>query len=359
MFFLDTASPARSATYSHEQHVHRMVAWWLFICCAMIFSMVILGGVTRLTGSGLSMVDWQPIKGIIPPLSEARWLELFEEYKAFPEFQFVNQDMDLSGFKVIFLFEYWHRVLGRLIGLAFFIPFVVFWWRGYLSRRVTPKLIFLFILGGLQGLLGWYMVKSGLVDNPYVSQYRLTAHLCLAIVIYGYMLYVACDQMEFTSRSPDHAPPAHGFEWLLVLWVLLMIASGGFVAGTHAGYIYNTFPDMNGQLIPDGLTALSPVWMNAFNNVLTIQFNHRILAYVLVILALINRFRLGSDAPRERVMLANLMLAAVALQVGLGILTLVNQVPVTLGAMHQAGALIVFSVAILQLYRRRYPLETV
>ena len=300
------------------------------------------------------MVDWQPIKGLIPPLTEADWQRVFDDYKNFPEFQYVNTDMELTGFKFIFLFEYAHRVLGRLIGMAFFLPMLWFWWRGYLTPSLKPKLIVMFVLGGLQGLLGWYMVKSGLVDDPHVSQYRLTAHLCLAVLIYGYMLYVAWDLRDITQRDPRPDLRRSCFEWFLVIVVFVMIGSGGFVAGTNAGHIYNTFPDMNGDWLPAAVTALSPLWINSFENPVAIQFNHRMLAYFIIVLLLFNRFRAVSEPGPGRVSIANALLLALAIQVSLGIFTLLNKVPVALGALHQGGALLVFTLVVLQLHRSRY-----
>ena len=353
MFFLDQSGRDQAIGLSHQAQSARQVAAWLMVCCVMVFGMIILGGVTRLTGSGLSMVDWQPIKGVIPPLTQADWQAAFDQYKQFPEFRYINQDMDLSGFKFIFLFEYGHRLLGRLIGIVFFLPMVWFWWQGKILKRYKPKLILMFVMGGMQGLLGWYMVKSGLVDDPHVSQYRLTAHLMLAVLIYGYMLYVARDLGELNDREPSWQVGSTRFESFLVVYILVMIASGGFVAGTHAGYIYNTFPLMNGVLFPDGLTALTPVWLNAFNNVLTIQFNHRWLAYGLIALVLFHRWRVN-DASSPRLVAANWLMAAVAFQVGIGIITLLNKVPVALGALHQAGALVVFSASVMVLYSGRF-----
>lgn len=337
----------------------REVPWpvvaWLLACCALVFAMVVLGGVTRLTESGLSIVDWRPVTGVIPPLNEAEWQQEFEAYQQFPEFRYVNRDMDLAGFKVIFLFEYAHRLLGRLIGVVFLLPMLWFWWRGVLTRPLKGHLSALFVLGALQGLLGWYMVMSGLVDEPRVSQYRLTAHLLLAVLIYGYMLLIAVelvrqDPATFMRRA------RHASRWpaLMLVMVLVMIASGGFVAGTHAGYIYNSFPDMHGQFIPDGIAALSPWWRNAFENVVTIQFNHRMLAYVLLVLAVLARVAIGRAGLGPLVPLANLLLVVLAAQAALGIVTLLNHVPVSLGAAHQGGALVVFTVAVLLFQRARH-----
>ncbi len=328
---------------------------WLCACCVLIFAMVLLGGVTRLTGSGLSMVEWKPLTGIVPPLSQAEWLRLFERYQQFPEFREVNYGMDLAGFKVIFLFEYGHRVLGRVIGLVFALPLLWFWWRGRLSRSLKPHLLALLALGALQGLLGWFMVMSGLVDIPRVSQYRLTAHLCLAVAIYGYMLFIVlellnADPMSFMRRGEASTT----FPSLMLALVFVMIASGGFVAGTHAGHIYNTFPDMNGRLVPDGVLAMSPWWLNAFENPVTIQFNHRLLAYLLLVLAVVNRVRLGRAGPQALTPSANLLLGLLLVQASLGVATLLHQVPVWLGAAHQGGALLVFTAAVVQFQRARH-----
>ncbi|KAA3628728.1 MAG: heme A synthase [Proteobacteria bacterium] len=353
MLFMSARS--EPGAYTEKRQAPWPVIAWLLICCALVFAMVVLGGVTRLTGSGLSMVDWNPVKGIIPPLSQGDWERLFEQYRQFPEFRYVNQDMTLAGFKVIFLFEYAHRVLGRLIGLVFFVPLVWFWWRRRLSGAVKPHLVALFVLGGLQGLLGWFMVMSGLVDVPRVSQYRLTAHLCLAVAIYGYMLFVALELMRGDlasfmrrARYPSVFPP------VLLIVVFVIIASGGFVAGTHAGHIYNTFPDMNGQLIPDGLFAENPRWLNVFENPVTIQFDHRMLAYLLVVLVTANRVILARAGLQSLLPAANLLLVLVLLQASIGIATLLHKVPPPLGAMHQAGALMVFSAAIWLFQRSRH-----
>ncbi|MEM7259340.1 MAG: COX15/CtaA family protein, partial [Pseudomonadota bacterium] len=233
----------------------RQVAVWLLICAGVLLGMILLGGVTRLTNSGLSMVDWRPVTGIIPPLTEQAWQQEFDQYRQYPEYQKVNRGMSLDEFKSIFMYEYLHRVLGRLIGLLFLLPMLYFAWRGRIRRGLTPKLILLFFLGGCQGLLGWYMVKSGLVDNPRVSQYRLTAHLGLAVLIYAYMLWLAFDLLF--QRSPTEGPPATRpnarFSQVLIVLVYFMILSGGLVAGTRAGYAYSTWPLMGDSFFPPGL----------------------------------------------------------------------------------------------------------
>ena len=325
----------------------KSIAIWLLVCCATIFGMVVLGGVTRLTGSGLSMVQWAPIMGVLPPLGEAEWQETFALYQQFPEYQKKNMHMDLEGFKSIFWFEYAHRILGRLIGLMFFIPMVYFIVTKKVSKSLLPKLIAMFILGGLQGLMGWYMVKSGLVDNPNVSQYRLTAHLGLAFVVYAYLFWVAMDLLSPKSDESSSVIPnkVRLFSWLLLLFVFITAMSGGFVAGLKAGYAYNTFPLMAGQWIPDSIGVLEPAWKNIFENVATVQFQHRVLAISVFILIPIFWY-LATKATSSSGLKTglHLLLAMVVIQVALGISTLLLVVPVSLAAAHQAGALLLFTI---------------
>ena len=210
-----------------------VVARWLLLCCALVFAMVVLGGITRLTGSGLSMVDWRPIMGVFPPIGDNAWQETFDLYRASPEFGQTNFDMDVDDFKGIFWLEYLHRLLGRLVGIVFLVPFVYFVWIGHIKRNQTPKYIVMFLLGGLQGLLGWYMVKSGLVDNPHVSQYRLTAHLLAAFAIYAYMFWIALDLLWTGSTRPMH--PFYKRTLALTSLIVVTVISGGFVAGLKAG----------------------------------------------------------------------------------------------------------------------------
>ena len=329
----------------------RIIAGWLFVCCAMVFAMVVLGGVTRLTGSGLSMVQWDPIFGIVPPLDQHSWEATFELYKQSPEFRKINLHMDLDGFKRIYWFEYSHRLLGRLIGTVFLLPFLFFLVKGWVRRPLVPRLAAMFVLGGLQGLLGWYMVKSGLIDNPHVSQYRLTAHLGLAVVIYGYMLYVALGLWFGTQRG---ATPAALRRATAGLWALVFVTllSGGFVAGLKAGFAFNTFPLMNGSLVPDGLFARQPLWRNLFENAATVQFDHRVLA-IITFLGIVALWFAGlrRALPGQVRVALHLLLAAGVVQVTLGISTLLLHVPVLLASLHQAGALLVFSI-VLFLYHR-------
>lgn len=327
----------------------RAIATWLLVCCAMIFAMVILGGVTRLTGSGLSMVEWDPIFGIVPPLTQQDWETDFEKYQASPEYRKINVGMDLEGFKAIYWFEFSHRLLGRTIGTVFLVPFLFFLFRRRIARALTPRLLGMFLLGGLQGLMGWYMVKSGLVDNPHVSQYRLTAHLVLAFVIYGYMLWVALDLWYPRHGQTPSAGQLRlrGAALALAGWILFTIVSGGFVAGLKAGHAYNSFPLMDGHWIPEAMWMLTPWWHNFFENIATVQFDHRLLA-TLTLLAVITLWwwaRNTELTARARLGL-HLLLAAVLLQVTLGISTLLLHVPVALASSHQGGALVLFSAAI-------------
>lgn len=333
-----------------RQRVNRQVAGWLLICCVLIFAMVVLGGVTRLTRSGLSIVEWDPIMGVIPPLTQGQWEESFEKYKKFPEYQKINEGMGLEEFKSIFWFEYGHRLLGRTIGLAFLLPLIYFVLRKKVSRALVPKLVTMFLLGGMQGLLGWYMVKSGLVDNPHVSQYRLTAHLAAAITIYGFIFWVVLDLLlpRGGARDTSAVSALRRFGLFTTALVCLMIVSGGFVAGTKAGFAFNTFPLMNGRWIPEGYLALDPWFSNFFENIAAVQFNHRLGALLLTTAILAYWLASQGYALARRTRgIFHLLLAMLAVQVALGVTTLVYVVPVWLGAAHQAGALVLFTLALL------------
>ena len=311
--------------------------------------MIILGGVTRLTGSGLSMVEWAPIMGILPPLNTSEWEKTFLLYQQYPEYQLKNFGMSLHDFKSIFWFEYGHRLLGRSIGIIFFLPFMFFLIRGKINKSLTPKLIAMFVLGGLQGLMGWYMVKSGLVNDPHVSQYRLTAHLGLAIVIYAYMFWVALDLLfPKTSKQNENTDKNFSKLSLIIIGIVFITAlSGGFVAGTHAGFAFNTFPLMDGRLIPVGLFEMTPLWRNFFENIVTVQFDHRVLATLLFIIIPLfwiktRKVELTSSTHTS----IHLLLAALILQITLGISTLLLVVPVALAAAHQAGAIVLLTASL-------------
>jgi len=333
----------------------RPIAWWLLVCCVLVFAMVVLGGVTRLTGSGLSMVNWKPVSGVLPPLGRAAWDREFAHYRASPEYAYVNKGMSLHEFKGIFWFEYAHRLLGRLIGVVFLIPFLYFLLRRRIEVSLAPQLGAMFVLGGLQGLLGWYMVKSGLVDDPHVSQYRLAAHLGLAMLIYVFMLWTVLGILHGRDSSQARGRSRlASFTMMLAVAVFVTMMSGAFVAGLGAGLSYNTFPLMAGKLVPDGMWSVTPAYLNLFENVTTVQFNHRMLAIVtffaVIALWLVAR-RMNPSRP-QRLWLHATALAAVA-QVALGISTLVMRVPVPLAALHQAGAMVLLTAILCLAYETR------
>lgn len=339
--------------YQQTRH-DRQVATWLIFCAVVIFGMILLGGVTRLTHSGLSMVEWRPLMGIIPPLTEQAWLDVFDKYRQFPEYQKINRGMSLDAFKVIFMYEYLHRVLGRLIGVMFFFPMLYFALKGRVRAGMMPKLWGLFILGGCQGLLGWYMVKSGLVDDPHVSQYRLTAHLGLAVVIYAWMLWLIFDLLGGVARAGQRRDGVARWGLVLVGLVFLMILSGGLVAGTRAGFAFSTWPLMGSSFIPPGLYAGEPAWLDAFEDITTVQFNHRMFAYLLFVLIHAFAFFLWRRVATPRARLAcGLLVLALWLQVILGIKTLLLHVPVSLAAAHQGGAVLLLSAMLFAAHTAR------
>jgi cytochrome c oxidase assembly protein subunit 15 len=331
-----------------EQPASKQVAIWLLACCALVFAMVMVGGITRLTHSGLSMVEWQPIVGTIPPLDQAQWQDVFEKYQRTPEYQKVNHGMSLDEFKGIFWWEYFHRLLGRAIGIVFFLPLLYFIIRSRIDRPLAWRLLVIFVLGGLQGALGWYMVKSGLVDDPRVSQYRLTAHLGMAFLIYAAMLWTALGLLS-SQRAPTDPRRRRLGRYAIALSVLIfvMALSGGLVAGIHAGRAYNTFPLMNGHLVPPEYFMLQPWYENFFSNMAAVQFDHRLIAWLLFFAIPLFWMRTRGLSLRPRARLAcNLLPVALGVQIALGISTLLLVVPLPLAAAHQAGALVLFSVAI-------------
>jgi heme a synthase len=342
--------PDSQAESAARTEANRSVAAWLYVLCALVFAMVVVGGATRLTHSGLSITEWQPIVGTLPPLTDAQWQDAFAKYQLTPEYRQVNSAMTLGEFKGIFWWEYFHRLLGRVIGLVFLIPLIWFVaWRR-LPRALAIQLLGIFVLGAAQGALGWYMVQSGLVDDPRVSPFRLTAHLGLAVLIFAAMLWTA-----MTLRSPlreeSRAPAQRATRRLAFVFaalVFVMVLSGGLVAGIRAGFAYNTFPLMNGRVIPPEILMLDPAWANFFWNMATVQFDHRLLALAVVVFALVlwRRLRVTSDLPVRAAIGGDALVAMLALQIALGIATLLYVVPVPLAALHQAGALATFALAL-------------
>jgi cytochrome c oxidase assembly protein subunit 15 len=338
-------------------HSARAVRLWLAVVIAMVFSMVVVGGITRLTGSGLSMVEWEPIMGVVPPLSDADWTAAFEAYKQYPQYRLTHPDMDLAGFQGIFFWEYVHRVLGRTIGLVFAVPFFWFLARGALARPLALRLGVALFLGGLQGFVGWLMVKSGLVDEPRVSHFRLAAHLGLALTIIAYLGWVLLSLRPRGSTAPvGHAGIPRPLLRLLTVLVGVQIIYGAFVAGLRAGWGYNTFPRMGDRWIAEAVMAMDPWWVNLLEDHATVQFLHRVLGTLLVVAvgALWLRYR---NSARDRVqrhgldVLFGLLLA----QYALGVYTLVNVVPLVPAVMHQGCAALIVLALVAVLSRSSSP----
>jgi cytochrome c oxidase assembly protein subunit 15 len=335
----------------------RAIRLWLYAVAALVLAMVLVGGATRLTESGLSITEWQPVMGALPPLDAAQWQAEFDKYQAIPQYRALNQGMSLDAFKTIYWWEWTHRLIGRLIGVAFFLPFLWFMWRGWIGPGLRGRLWLIFGLGALQGAVGWWMVASGLADRVEVSQYRLATHLVLACVIYVAIIWTA-QRLDERPALP-HVPPALAEEGrvgtrirvsaigLLVL-ILAQIYLGALVAGLRAGYIYNTWPLIDGAFIPSAAHLFfdTPLWRNFFENTLTVQFDHRMLAYAIFVCALLHAFDVTRTVKQGWMLAsANVLAAAVTLQAGLGISTLLLRVPITLALMHQAMAMLVLTVA--------------
>ena len=321
---------------------------WLLALAAMVLVNVVLGGLTRLTGSGLSMVEWQPLS-LLPPLVETAWQEMFGKYQQSPQFRLINQGMTLSGFKDIFWLEYLHRLWGRLLGIAFLLPFLFLLLRGKLTRREIPALTLLFLLGAGQGVLGWAMVRSGLSQRPEVSHYRLAAHLFAALLLYAALLWTGCNRLQNPSPVADDRRRrvlGRHLLWLLAL-LGLTIPAGALVAGLHAGLIYNNFPLMGDRLLAEDAFALGPLWLNFFANPGLVQFDHRLFALLswLLAMSVLPALLRHSLPPGLRWKLA-LVPALACLQVGLGISTLMLLVPTALAALHQVTAFLLFGAAL-------------
>lgn len=330
------------------------VRLWLYGVAALVLLMVVVGGATRLTDSGLSITEWQPILGAVPPLNEAEWQAAFDKYKQIPQATIVNKHMTLAEFKYIYGWEWAHRLLGRLIGVVFALPLAFFWLAGRLPVGLAPRLIGIFALGGLQGFVGWFMVQSGLVERIDVSPYRLALHLAIAAVIYALVIRTA-----LSLAPPDRAIRMDTVSsgqrrlsaWLVGL-VFAQIAAGALVAGNKAGHAYNTWPLMDGRFIPDGVMALLPAWRNPFENLGLVQFDHRLIAYALLVLAVWHAIALWRTADDERVVRSSgLLAAALLVQLALGVWTVLMAVPLHLGLAHQAGAFVVLALALWHRHR--------
>jgi len=347
------AAPADSAWPAAQNP--RAVGYWLLIICAMLLVMIVLGGTTRLTGSGLSIMEWAPVDGFLPPLSQTEWQRLFTLYQKIPQYTLLHQGFGLDGFKHIFWLEWLHRLWGRLIGIGFFVPLCWFLWQRQLSNRLLWRLAALFILGGMQGAVGWFMVASGFEpDSTAVSPYRLVAHLSLALILYSALLWTALSLLHPTQK------PAPRWAWLnrgavfLVCCVALTIIAGGFVSGLHAGLIYNTFPLMDGRLVPGSYFALSPWFSNLTSNIAAVQFDHRALATLTAVTALIVVAYGFAKRPNLSIRIAlGCVLGSVVLQYMLGVATLLYVVPLPLAASHQATAVLLLSSALFLLHTTR------
>ena len=322
------------------------VRLWLYGIALLILAMIVVGGATRLTDSGLSITEWRPIHGTIPPLNEAEWQEEFEKYRQIPEYQLINRGMTLEGLKEIFWWEWAHRFLGRFIGVAFFVPLVWFWATGRIGRSLAPQLAGIFVLGGLQGAVGWWMVASGLAERTDVSQYRLAVHLTLAFAIYALVIWVA---QGLAPRAPvAGGGETRGRTLALVLLVLLFVQVflGGLVAGLDAGLVANTWPTMDGELIPHGLLVVEPWWRNAFENPVTAQFDHRMIAYAILVVALVHLVRQRGVQGAGGALVLFLVLLA---QAAIGVATVVLEMPLHVALFHQFGAAVVVWVAVAHL----------
>lgn len=331
---------------------HRVIRLWLYAVAALIFAMVLVGGATRLTESGLSIVEWKPLTGALPPLSEGAWQAEFDKYKTIPQFMQMNRGMSLSQFKTIFWWEWAHRLLGRVIGVAFLLPFLFFLAKGWIEPGLRGRLAFIFGLGALQGGVGWWMVASGLADRVEVSQYRLATHLILACVIFAAMVWTAARLRERPANDVPVRLRA-GAIALLTL-VLIQIYLGALVAGLRAGLIYNTWPLIDGSLIPNaaGLMHETPAWRNVFENTLTVQFDHRMVAYAIVVLAWLHALDAVATLRRGFLVTHALALAAVVtVQAALGVLTLLYVVPIDLALAHQAIAIVALALAVIHAER--------
>ena len=341
---------------TEERNASRSIEIWLWLSAALVFLMIVVGGATRLTDSGLSITEWKPILGAIPPLNDADWQAVFGKYKQIPEYHLVNKGMALADFKFIFWWEWSHRLLGRLIGLVFAVPLFVFWWMGRIREGLAPTLLGLLLLGGLQGAIGWYMVSSGLSDRVDVSQYRLALHLSVAFAILSLLVWLALDERAHRlgfSRE-DVASRVRRLAVILVALVFAQVALGAFVAGLKAGLVYNTWPSMNRQFVPSDYWTGGRGLLSMFESHAATQFNHRLTAYVLLIAAVAQAWFAYSSPTGSRACFSALVLAgAVVVQASLGIWTLLAHVPLSLGLMHQGGAAIVMALAIWHLHETR------
>jgi len=331
---------------------NRLIVAWLFTGCLLIFSMVIVGGLTRLTHSGLSMVEWNLFMGSIPPTSEADWQELFEKYTHYPEYQLVNFNFSIEEFKSIFYWEYGHRMLGRFIGLVFIVPFLIFWAKKKISRSLMPKLLLILFMGGFQGFLGYYMVESGLVKNPDVSHYRLAMHLTTAFITFAYTFWVSLGLIyphHNNSKMLKH--PMRKLFVVTLIGLVIQVIWGAYVAGLNAGKVYTTWPKMGEDWIAAAVTAMEPIWLNFVEGIAGVQFVHRYIAYVIVLLVIwiAIKARRYTQSPQQK-LAVRLISGMVGIQFILGVGTLMMGVPVYMGLIHQIGAFVLLAIMVFGLH---------
>ena len=337
-----------------NQNYKNSIMLWLLTLTVMVFLIIIIGGLTRLTDSGLSMVDWQPILGTLPPLSNTQWLEVFNDYKLTPEFLYVNRNMTLEEFKYIFWWEWFHRFFARLIGLVFIIPFLYFFIKKYLNSFFYKRFLIIFSLGLLQALVGWWMVKSGLSDDPYVSPYRLTFHLSNAVIIYAFLLWTAIEYYHSKRANFIRFKSKNNLILLSIILVFITILSGGFMAGSHAGQSFNTYPLMNGKIIPDDIYLEDLGILNIFENTVTINFNHRWIATI----TFIYTFSFFTYLIFNKVInLSNIIIISVLLilsfQFLLGIMALLSNVSIYYGSLHQTNSIALLSILLFAYFKSK------
>jgi len=332
----------------------RRIYYWLCSGILLVSLMVIIGGITRLTDSGLSMSDWNLIMGSVPPLNEADWQKTFDRYKQFPQYQKLNTGMELGEFKTIFFWEYLHRVLGRVVGIVFIIPFGFFWAKGYFNSKWLKRMFILLGLGAVQGIMGWVMVKSGLVDVPYVSHYRLAIHFMLAFVLIGFCLWYALELRGNKIKLPQK-PGLNRWITLVGFLFIVQLIYGVFTAGLDAGYLYNTFPKMAGKWIPPTFAALDPFLINLVENPGTVQWIHRVNGSLLLISVIIFWWKAAVQAPNDRLRaISGVLLSVILLQFLVGVLTLIYNVPICLGVLHQGIAILFWVIFLIILHRMKY-----
>ncbi|MBI3500162.1 MAG: COX15/CtaA family protein [Bacteroidetes bacterium] len=337
-----------------QKNPHRPIIIWLLTGCFLIYAMVVIGGITRLTGSGLSITEWKIVTGTLPPFSEEAWQKEFDGYKQTPQFKLINSDFTLSDFKKIYWWEYIHRLLGRLIGIVFLVPFLFFWWKKKIPEGFMKKALVLFLLGGVQGFIGWFMVKSGLSENMYVSHYRLALHLISAFTVFGFTFWYALDLICWSGFKIPTNNKIKKLSIILFSVVILQIIYGAFVAGLKAGYGYPSWPKMGNEWFPSDIISLEPLWKNFLEGHAGVQFIHRYIAYVVVFIAgiiffLSRQLQLAQGQKKIINALAIIVLA----QFTLGVLTLLYGVPIVIAVLHQTGAFFLFATTLLLIHRVR------